>query len=55
MVKGAVNALGSLGDGHKFNEDLFAKAYKKVDKLGLGKILQPMISAMVTAYMVEKS
>ena len=34
MVEGAVNHLGSIGDGQVFDQDLFNKGYKKVDGWG---------------------
>ena len=54
MVEGSVNALGKQGDGQKFDEALFEKAYKKLNKWGSkDKIVKQMVVGMTT-YMVQQ-
>ena len=48
MVEAAVNHLGGLGDGKQYDQDVFNKAYKKVDGWGTQKILKPMVIGIVT-------
>ena len=53
MVEKAVNHLGSIGDGGKFDEEEFKKAYKKADPWGTQKILKPVVLTMVTALVTK--
>ena len=53
MVEGAVNALGEMGDGVKFDEQtVWGKAYNQFNKWGSKeKIVKEMVIGMTT-YMV---
>ena len=48
IVEATVNALGRLGSGHKFNEDKFTSAYKKVDFMGAEKNFKAVVLGLVT-------
>ena len=48
IVEATVNALGRLGSGHKFDEEKFASAYKKVDFMGAEKNLKAVVIGLVT-------
>ena len=54
VVKKSVSSIGTLGNGVSMSNDEFDKVYKSVDKMGLGKILQPMCLAMVTKHIADK-
>tara|TARA_B110000238_G_C15763820_1_gene284575 strand:+ start:127 stop:414 length:288 start_codon:yes stop_codon:yes gene_type:complete len=48
IVEATVNALGRLGSGHKFNEEKFTSAYKKVDFMGAEKNFKAVVLGLVT-------
>ena len=49
VVRDCVNYLGGIGDGKKFEDEEFTKAYKKVDPLGLQKVAKLMCVGVVTS------
>ena len=52
MVEGAVNNLGKMGDGGKFDEAVWGKAYNQFNKWGSkDKVALQMVIGMAT-YMV---
>ena len=52
MVEASVNALAKIGDGHKFEDAAFDKAYNQFNKWGSKeKCVKQMVIGMTT-YMV---
>ena len=41
-----INALSRIGDGKEFNEKIYKKAYRNIDRFNTGIVLKPMALAI---------